>query len=153
MHLYTLKETSNLISCSHLCHCLKMSDDITSSQLHLHLQSSCCIIFADKVTGDSKPKGSYTELVVDNIPRLVRGCCFTSILNLKTSDSMGSLSLSKSSSYMSFVRCLSAIVCHTGQLLLIHFSRMNPPLLQKAQGSFVYMASSSEPKLTKQSST
>lgn len=61
-----------------------MSGGITSTHPKLLLQS-CCNILADSVTGDRNPKGWEIELVVDNIPGVVKDAWFTSNFNLNES--------------------------------------------------------------------
>ena len=159
-----LNDDNSVTSCNHTSHCCKMSGGIASPHPQFLLQSSCCSILADRVTGDRNPRGSHTELVVDNIPRRVRDCCLTSILNLNESDSTHQ-SRPKALSMGSFIypdqalldplpsdfqQCSAAL----NDVLLTHFSKPNPPLSQRALSSLTCcFAAFSELKLSKQSST
>lgn len=81
----TLNMLSFLRSSSHPTHCIWYVCGIWSSQPKLNLQRFCSINLADRVKSARKPMGSYTELTMDKIPRLVGGLSSIASLNLKVS--------------------------------------------------------------------
>ena len=70
------------------CHCSQFhisASSISSSQPIFFLQSPSRIILAVTINGATNPKGSYTVLTIDRIPRLVNGLFLFKILNPNSS--------------------------------------------------------------------
>lgn len=145
MHLSTLNTVNPLRSSRHLVHW--WLDDLIGS-----------------IIGARKPWGSYTQLITDNIARLLFGCSFIPILKLNVSDSThhcnpgalstGSLSLSWPVTFQSFALCYFLIFCSTAWLLMLHFVNVKPLVWHILVSIWTIMAAPfSEGKLFNHSST
>ena len=77
MHLLTEKLANWLRSDSQANHLFATSSGISSSQVSLIRQRLWTIVFARRMNGDRNPRGSYTELTTERIPRLGMGMLFT----------------------------------------------------------------------------
>ena len=85
--------SSNLGSSrSHCCQHFKDSTGIASSHPSFILQRSWSMTLAGSKKGPANPKGSYTELFRDKIPRRVGGFSLTLTLNCNVSDCTSQLS-------------------------------------------------------------
>ena len=114
-HLVTSIISRKGSSFLHVSHCSRSLSGMGSSQPMLSVHNSCNIRFPRNRNGAAKPSGSYIELTVDRMPRLVSGLSTLRVMrNLKASLSMfhctpstrsgGSKSRFKSSYLISFAR-------------------------------------------------
>ena len=128
---------SFISSILHFSHLIFVSSGIGSSQSKLRLHNSCSIDFPWSIRGATKPIGSYVELIVDRIPRLVHVLSCRTTLNSKLSDSThhwtpsvrskGSVSRSRSISLTPSALSLSGMFLFTSLLFGKNLWRLNPP--------------------------
>ena len=98
------------------------------------------IFFPSNTTGQTKPIGSYRELMADRIPSLVAGLSGLKTSNWKTSFSTlhrtpSALSIGNSSLTVGRARLSSGMIAKTSRLLLTNLVRRNPPFSSRAINS------------------
>ena len=128
----------------HLFQWFCKSSGISSSHPRFSFHNFCKIFLASRMTGQTNPIGSYSELTADRIPRFVDGWWGTRTLNRKASFStshwtpnvLSTGRFSRSKSRVGLARSPSGISDSTSRLLLIHFISLNPTLLSKHVTSF-----------------